>query len=200
MGQRTQILVLKENNKGERKAYFFHHQWGYGRNMYLTVMDIQTRDYFKETFAQGYSFLTSPILGATDTKWYDITKDISVEVLNAVDPDNFKSITDVFAYGDNDNGGIFVYIKEDEVAYHGANIKIGFLLGDEDEESVYDGKLYNEGNGKAFERWLTPAEYGRMNGGSIYSDPDFIAMFTQFCDYFGIEHYEPTAPTTADKE
>ena len=189
MGQRTQMLVLKENNKGERKAYFFHHQWGYGRNMYLTVMDIQTRDYFKETFAQGYSFLTSPILGATDTKWYDITKDIPVEVLNAVDPDNFKSITDVFAYGDNDNGGIFVYIKEDEVAYHGANIKIGFLLGDVDATYTYNGKTTNVGAGGAFARWLTPTEYGRMNGCNDFSDPEFIRIFNAFCKYFEITHY-----------
>ena len=189
MGQRTQMLVLKENNKGERKAFFFHHQWGFGRTMYLTFMDIFTGDYFKETFAPGYNFLTADLLGATKHKWDDITNGVPAGVIEAVDPDNFKSITDVFAYGDNNNGGMFVYIKEDETSYRGATFKIGFLLGDADATYTYNGKTNNVGEGGAFARWLTPTEYGRMNGGNDFSDPEFIGIFNAFCKYFEITHY-----------
>lgn len=186
MGQRTQVLVIKESNKGIKKAHFFHNQWGFGRVMYLGLMDLFLQDYSKDTFQKDYNFLDCKF--ATNSKFYNETEYVSDEVLENVDINDISSIRKVFDYGDNNNGGMVVYIKEDEVEYSNSKFKIGFFLGSEDTESEWDGKVYNEGNDKeAFARWLTPEEYGRMNGGSKYSDTEFVKIFNDFCKYFEIE-------------
>lgn len=193
MGQRTQVLVIKENNKNEKKVHFFHHQWGFGRVMYLGLMDLFMQDYSKETFENGYNFFDCSF--KTSGKFYEITDEVPKEVLEAVDINNFDTIKKVFKYGDNNNGGMVVHIKEDETDWYRSDFKVGFLLGYEDAESEYvddDGNVekYNEGNGKAFERWLTPQEYGKLNGGSDYSDDLFLEMFDKFCKYFNIKYIE----------
>lgn len=187
MGQRTQVLVIKENNKGEKRSHFFHCQWGFGRVMYLALMDLFMQDYSKETFDKNYDFFDCSF--KTSGKFYDVTDEVPKEVLDAVDINDLDTIRNVFGYGDNNNGGMVVYIKENEKSYEISDFKVGFLLGEEDTESEWDGKLYNEGNDKeAFSRWLTPQMYGRMNGGSNYSDSDFVKIFSSFCRYFGIEY------------
>lgn len=222
MGQRTQILVVRENKLGEKKARFYHHQWGYGRNMYHAIMDAFLNDYSKETFDQNYNFLDynnfttfgrklhdeTPMTMddvEKELKKHDYTKDFKDEIrktikdkgsyynrqlnlnfdtwpaltkaLEEVDLNNFDTIKNVFAYGDNNNGGLVIHIKEHpEHSFYGAEFKIGFLLGDEDATPTE----------KAFERYLTPTEYAKMNGGSEYSDEKFIEMFNAFCEYYGI--------------
>ena len=84
MGQRTQILVIKENNKGERQAEFYHHQWGYGRNMYLAFMDCVIKDYGKDTWQNDYDFFKAH--GIEGGKWYNCTEDVPKNVLQAADP------------------------------------------------------------------------------------------------------------------
>ena len=54
MGQTTQVLVIKENNEGVKKATFFHNQWGYGRVMYLGFMDLFMQDYAKAITSESY--------------------------------------------------------------------------------------------------------------------------------------------------
>lgn len=85
-----------------------------------------------------------------------------------------------------------VYIKENPTEnYLTSQFKVGFLMGFEDEycTSTYDNKTYNKRNigEKPFSRWLTPVEYGRINGGNKYSDENFIEMVYKFCEYFKIE-------------
>lgn len=182
MGQRTQILVIRENNKGQRKSRFYHHQWGFGRVMYLAVMDAVMSDYNKETFADDYNFLNAHEFSTNERltneerfgDWPELT-----DALSKADPDNLDTIRNVFDFGDNNNGGCVIYIRENETKYHNSTFKIGFLLGTEDE-------TYQE---KAFARWLSPAEYGKMNGGSDYSNEDFVDMFEKFCKYFGVEYF-----------
>lgn len=187
MGQRTQVLVIKENNKGEKSCHFFHCQWGFGRVMYLGLMDLFMQDYSKHIHENGYNFLNCKF--ATTSEFRDITDEVPQNVLDCADISNLNTIRDVFDYGDNNNGGMVVYIKENEKEYKVSDFKVGFLLGEEDTECGWDGKVYNEGNDKeAFSRWLTPQMYGRMNGGSNYSDSDFVKMFSSFCRYFGIEY------------
>lgn len=189
MGQRTQVLVIKENNKKQKKCYFFHYQWGFGRVMYMGLMDLFMQDYNKETFDRDYNFLDCKF--GTNKKFYDITNEVPQKVLDAVDVKNFDTIKAVFEHGDNNNGGMVVYIKENKTEYHGSRFKVGFLLGYEDTEGEYEGEIYNEGNDKeAFARWLSPEEYGRMNGGNEYSDKQFVAMFKKFCRYFGIKFFK----------
>lgn len=191
MGQRTQVLVIKENNKKERKVTFLHNQWGYGRKMYMALMDMFFQDYHKDTFKRGYSFL-SPAEVATSSSFCDCTDEVPTKVLENVDPNNFASIVHVFDYGDNNNGGLVIYIKEKKTEYSTSNFKIGFLLGLEDTYRKYEnGEEINVGHDeKPFLRWLTPEEYGKMNGGSNYSDEKFVRIFMRFCRYFGIKFFK----------
>ena len=191
MGQRTQVLVIKENNKKERKVTFLHNQWGFGRKMYMALMDMFFQDYHKDTFKRGYSFL-SPAKVATSSSFYDCTDEVPTKVLEDVDPNNFASMVRVFDYGDNNNGGLVIYVKEKKTGYSTSNFKIGFLLGLEDTYHKYeDGEEINVGHDeKPFLRWLTPEEYGKMNGGSDYSDEKFVRIFMRFCRYFGIKFFK----------
>lgn len=187
MGQRTQVLVIKEKNNGERKSHFFHIQWGFGRIMYLGLIDLLLQDYNKDTFKDGYSFLDCKF--ATNEKIHDISDGVPEDVLNNASVKNFDSIRKVFEYGDNNNGGMVVYIKESKEDYGSAKFKVGFLLGEEDIDATYNGERYNEGNDKEpFARWLTPTEYGKMNGGHEYSDDKFVRICNSFFKYFGVEY------------
>lgn len=189
MGQRVQVLVIKEKNNGKRKVSFFHHQWGIGRCLYLGFLDLFIQDYYKDTFKKGYDFFDTKF--ATNSSYYDITDDVPKRVLEAVNPDDFASCAHVFDWGDNNNGGMVVYIKEDKVEYHMSKMKVGFLLGPEDRHHVYENEEYNIGNDdNDFARWLTPAEFGSMNGGSDYSDDDFVKIFNEWLKYFDIEVFE----------
>lgn len=190
MGQRTQILVIKENNKGEVKKTLWHHQWGFGRNMYLALMSLYIADYSKDTWDKDYDFFNTSF--PTIPKLYDITDEVSKETLDAADINSLASIRRVFDVCDNNNGGMVVHITENGENYLQSHFKVGFLMGYEDEysKSMNGMETYNLENidqGKAFDRWLTPVEYGHINGGRKYSDPNFMEIVYKFCDYFGIE-------------
>ena len=190
MGQRTQIIVIKENNKGEVRKTVWHHQWGFGRIMYLALMSLYIGDYNKDTWAKGYDFFNTsfPLI----PKLTNVTDEVPKDILEQANVNDLASIRQVIDYCDNNNGAMVVYIKENPTEnYLTSQFKVGFLMGLEDEyyTSTYDNKTYNERNigEKAFSRWLTPVEYGRINGGNKYSDEDFIEMVYKFCEYFKIE-------------
>ena len=190
MGQRTQVLIIKENNKGKRKCSFFHHQWGIGRVMYFGLMDLFMQDYCKDTFDKGYDYLSRPSF-ATSKRFYDLTDEVPAKVLEQVNPDNFATIAHVFDWGDNNNGGLVVYMRENKIAYHTSDIKIGFLIGPEDTHSIWNGEEYHVGNDDdAFVRWLTPSEYGALDINSDYADAEFVRIFNDFCNYFEISVFE----------
>lgn len=190
MGQRTQIIVIKENNKGEVRKTVWHHQWGFGRIMYLALMSLYIGDYNKDTWVEGYDFFNTsfPLI----PKLINVTDEVPKDILEQANVDNLASIRRVIDYCDNNNGAMVVYIKENPTEkYLTSQFKVGFLMGLEDEyyTSTYDNKTYNKRNigEKPFSRWLTPVEYGRINGGNKYSDEDFIEMVYKFCEYFEIE-------------
>ena len=190
MGQRTQIIVIKENNKGEVRKTVWHHQWGFGRIMYLALMSLYIGDYNKDTWAEGYDFFNTsfPLI----PKLINVTDEIPKDILGQANVNDLASIRQVIDYCDNNNGAMVVYIKENPTEnYLTSQFKVGFLMGLEDEyyTSTYDNKTYNKRNigEKPFSRWLTPVEYGRINGGNKYSDEDFIEMVYKFCEYFEIE-------------
>lgn len=190
MGQRTQIIVIKENNKGEVRKTVWHHQWGFGRIMYLALMSLYIGDYNKDTWAEGYDFFNTsfPLI----PKLINVTDDVPKDILEQANVNDLASIRQVIDYCDNNNGAMVVYIKENPTEnYLTSQFKVGFLMGLEDEyyTSTYDNKTYNKRNigEKPFSRWLTPVEYGRINGGNKYSDEDFIEMVYKFCEYFEIE-------------
>lgn len=175
MGQRTQIIVVKENNNGERQIEVYHHQWGYGRNMYLALMGCVINDYNKNTFRDDYDFFKTH--GIKNDAWSNVTDEISKEVLENVYLDEINTIKDVFSECDNNNGGMVIHVKENKNKFEMASYKVGFLLGYEDACDP-------------FESWASPQEYGENNGGSDYSDEDFVEMFDKFCKYFGIEYFD----------
>lgn len=190
MGQRTQIIVIKENNKGEVRKTVWHHQWGFGRIMYLALMSLYISDYNKDTWAEGYDFFNTsfPLI----PKLINVTDAVPKDILEQANVNDLASIRQVIDYCDNNNGAMVVYIKENPTEnYLTSQFKVGFLMGLEDEyyTSTYDNKTYNKRNigEKPFSRWLTPVEYGRINGGNKYSDEDFIEMVYKFCEYFEIE-------------
>ena len=189
MGQRTQIIVIKENNKGEVRKTVWHHQWGFGRIMYLALMSLYIGDYNKDTWAEGYDFFNTsfPLI----PKLINVTDEVPKDILEQANVNDLASIRQVIDYCDNNNGAMVVYIKENPTNYMTSQFKVGFLMGLEDEyyTSTYDNKTYNKRNigEKPFSRWLTPVEYGRINGGNEYSDEDFIEMVYKFCEYFDIE-------------
>ena len=190
MGQRTQIIVIKENNKGEVRKTVWHHQWGFGRIMYLALMSLYIGDYNKDTWAEGYDFFNTsfPLI----PKLTNVTDEVPKDILEQANVNDLASIRQVIDYCDNNNGAMVVYIKENPTEkYLTSQFKVGFLMGFEDEyyTSTDDNKTYNKRNigEKPFSRWLTPLEYGRINGGNEYSDEDFIEMVYKFCEYFEIE-------------
>ena len=190
MGQRTQIIVIKENNKGEVRKTVWHHQWGFGRIMYLALMSLYIGDYNKDTWTEGYDFFNTsfPLI----PKLINVTDEVPKDILEQANVNDLASIRQVIDYCDNNNGAMVVYIKENPTEnYLTSQFKVGFLMGLEDEyyTSTYDNKTYNKRNigEKPFSRWLTPVEYGRINGGNKYSDENFIEMVYKFCEYFKIE-------------
>lgn len=176
MGQRTQILVIKERNNGERKVSFHHHQWGFGRVMYLAAMDLIMQDCNRD-YDWKDRWFTEEAKFPTNSRISNETPYIPRWVLEAVSPADFKSIMRVFAFGDNNNGGMVIHVKQDEDHFNRSHFTIGFLLGPEDCRRTTDTE---------FSRWLTPAEYARLNRGSEYSDDEFVEMFRQFTDYFEV--------------
>lgn len=198
MGQRTQIIVIKENNKGEVRKTVWHHQWGFGRTMYLALMSLYIGDYNKDTWAEGYDFFNTsfPLI----PNLINITNEIPKDILEQANVNNLASIRQVIDYCDNNNGAMVVYIKEHPTEnYLTSQFKVGFLMGFDDEyyTSIYNNETNNERNigEKPFSRWLTPVEYGRINGGNEYSDANFIEMVYKFCEYFEIETIKEDKPT-----
>ena len=202
MGQRTQIIVIKENNKGEVRKTVWHHQWGFGRIMYLALMSLYIGDYNKDTWAEGYDFFNTsfPLI----PKLINVTDEVPKDILEQANVNDLASIRQVIDYCDNNNGAMVVYIKENPTNYMTSQFKVGFLMGLEDEyyTSTYDNETYNERNigEKAFSRWLTPVEYGRINGGNEYSDEDFIEMVYKFCEYFEIDTIKEDKPVEENEK
>lgn len=191
MGQRTQIIVIKKDCEGKVKKTVWHHQWGFGRNMYLALLSLHIADYSKDTFSKDYDFFDTSF--PTIPKLYNVTEEIPKEILEQADVNSLASIRQVFDYCDNNNGGMVIQITENTDNYNPSQFKIGFLMGYEDEycTSADNKEVYNPENfgEKPFSRWLTPEEYGRINGGKRYSDIDFIEMIRKYCNYFGIETF-----------
>lgn len=170
MGQRTQIIIQTESNAGARNTSVYHFQWGFGRVMFLQLFGILLQDYFKDTFTPGYAF-------GADIQMIGKGRDLSDEFtpeeresLNKLEFDNPRAVGDVLRSCDNNNGGLFVRIKEDKTAYHAAAISFAFMPG------------YEEGGN--YDRFCTAKEYANFT--PSYSDPDFYNLFDSFCKYFNL--------------
>ena len=190
MGQRTQILFVKKHNNGTQTAHVLHRQWGFGRQMYLAFMDLFISDYFKDTFKKDYSFdkdvMPFSAFPGNQLEYNLEDKYMPKGLLENLDLNNLDSVREVFEHCDNNNGGMIIQMTEDKDKWRGADYKIAFMLGSEDayKYDENDNRITIE---EPFSRYLTPAEYGEMNGGSDCSDAGFVKVFDDFCEYFGIE-------------
>lgn len=182
MGQRTQMIIQRVNNKGEKRTEVWHLQWGYGRIMYLNLMGLLIQDYFKETFEKDYSFLNGNDKIKPALRPYDITHEFSAEQLNELNELDFSEpakVGDILRCCNNNNGGCFVRITEDEKEYHNAHIQFAFMTGYE--------------SGGAYDKFVTLEEYAKKEGFE-YTKGGFIPMFKKFISYFDIEDMAQPKP------
>lgn len=183
-------MLVKKHNNGTQTAHVLHRQWGFGRQMYLALMDLLISDYFKDTWKKDYSYdkdvMPFSVFPTEERLKNDLCDDyIPEHLLKDLDLNNVGNVREIFEHCDNNNGGLVIQMTEAENKYGASEFKIGFMLGSED---AYD---YDENDVRIvkeepFTRYLTPDEYGEMNGGNTYSDAKFVKIFNDFCEYFEI--------------
>lgn len=201
MGQRTNIILVSKDTKGNGNVKVYHNQWGIGRRMPLALMSL---------FNGLYNNLSKVSYEWYHTNLKDIMHlnekdcDISLEYEFNYDSDGnllpqgvtempcemaFDDWKDNQLVGsfidlrcDNNNGAMVVFCLMDDNGEPNPDVdlKIGFLLGHEDEDEA----------GKAYEKWLSPEEYMSLKINSGYSDEGFQYMFRMFLEYFEIEYCE----------
>lgn len=205
MGQRTQVLIIKHSKNGQKQVDFYHCQWGYGRCMYLAVMYLYIRYYNTSVYQYEKS---------DDKTWEERKRDMATrfllqhgtldglgnfyhenknpefkrqyqDILDKADINDFESIWNACLCGDNNNGWCVIDITPGQDEYDNPHFKIGWILGTE--ETMYCDRWGNCKTNKYYKQWMTSEEYGKLNGGSNFSDKKFIKMFRAFCDYFDIE-------------
>lgn len=203
------MLIIKHSRDGQKKVEFYHNQWGYGRCMYLAVMYLYMRYYntdswgfedkddcgtlderrqhretnfiFRHGTLEGMGNFSDELSFCKEGKERMAQQDF----YNTADIGDLDSVLNVCETGDNNNGWCVVDIAPGDDEFDKPHFKVGWILGDE-ETLDYD-KYDNCRRNKWYHKWATAEEYGRLNGGSDYSDKQFVKMFREFCDYFGIE-------------
>ena len=183
MGQRTQMLIQTVNNKGEKKNRLYHFQWGFGRTMFLQLMDLYLSDYFKDCFQKDYSVFDVTKL----TKHaYDITNE--VDIPEDLDINNIEQVKSIFEHCDNNNGGMVIQVTEDKVDYHGFHYLIGLVLGYEGCWD-YDKEIEIE---KPFSRFVSWKEFFEKEGGEFCENKGFLQMWRGFIKFGNIKFIKPT--------
>lgn len=203
MGQRTQMLVIKRAENGEKRVSFYHNQWGFGRCMFLGVMELFIQYYNSDEYSFGSNakerarnFLFG--VGKLDYKGSNFVNELSptnkwdkdywdkqIDKVKAVDIDDLNSVLQVCECGDNNNGWCVVEITQGKEAYDKPNFRIGWLLGNE--ETSHTDKFGNIMRNLYYHKWVTSEQYAKLNGGHNYSDNKFSKMFCEFRDYFEIK-------------
>lgn len=216
MGQRTFILVRKkflnpETFEEQSTISLIHHQWGHRKSMLALFL--------QELLNLHYNMDRSLTNKLGDSRYYEGGKDIMTKhVFNFYPLNNSESYifeqpsdpkedifnTDVIQkyanMTDNNNGGMIIDVIQQyeegkdgklEPMYYGdcVRVRIGFVLGYE-EEDLYDERV----NGyipleKAFTRVCSPYEYVRKTSysGVMKEDIFFANTFTSLCNFFGVE-------------
>ena len=213
MGQRTFILVRKkflnpQSMEEQSTISLIHHQWGYRKTMLAMFL--------QELLNLHYNMDRSLTNKLGDSRYYEGGKDIMVNhvfnfyPLNSAedsyifeqpsDPKEDIFNTDVIqkyaSMTDNNNGGMIIdviqqYTNKVEPRYYGncVKVRIGFVLGGE-EEDFYSKKI----NGyipieRAFERLVSPYEYVKKTSYIDYYEEDlfFAKTFVSLCNFFGVE-------------
>lgn len=216
MGQRTQVLIIKHSRDGQKKVEFYHHQWGYGRNMFLAVMFLYMRYYGssawnyepregswderKVTMERNFIFDVGKLEGMDsfyhENEQKEWTK-VQQEILDKADINDFKSVMDACGMGDNNNGWCVIDITPGKDEWDNPHFKVGWILG---EEGYSRDRWGNYKPNKYYEEWVTAEEYGKLNVGNNFSDRKFVKMYLSFCNYFDIEDIAKLEREKAAKE
>gem|GEM_PF-5320865 len=172
MGQRTMFYTVAEDRDGNKwlRSYYCHD--GSGRLMPLVAMKC-----IINSFMRSYNWKTHVSRIGIDVP-EDVMKNEHFLILGSeaeLTPQYFGKLA-----VDNNNGAMVLFIKESENALQYDNYKIGFLLGPEDEK-------YEQGLGKAWERWLTLDEWCGMEVNRGGADKKFLTWFHGFMEEFEVE-------------
>lgn len=178
MGQRTQVILQKVNNQGKKDNKVYHFQWGFGRTMFLQLMDLFITDYFKDTWEKSYSFFEDIVLKERAT---DITQE--VDFPKNFDASDIEQVKSIINQCHNNNGCMVIQLFESERQYETSNFKIGLLLGS---ESLLDINT-NEYTEEPLSRFVSVEEYWDKEGGEFARDVNFQNMFKSFIQFAGIE-------------
>lgn len=179
MGQRTAILVKRNFKDGTSETRLIHYQWGFGKTMVAHFMqEFLKSQYNYNSYDKGLKHYFK-----FDTRKYATYKK-SKKDINVWD---IETVQKWFDITDNNNGGMVVEITEEDSKYSFRlqDVKIGFLLGDEECEYNWDKQEYV--NEKPFERFVSSNEYMYRTGGETYCPKMFRLSFNGFCETFGIK-------------
>ncbi len=193
MGQRTAFLIKRTFWDGKVNIRLVHHQWGIGRVMHNNFMkaflEMVTYRGFQEKTLKD--FMT--IIDDEHSLYFE--KNFRKGSLATPDVFDKKVIKRYFNKTDNNNGGMIIDIKEksSEKQPWGLdieNIKIGFVVGDEECDYDYDKDKYI--GDKPFEKLYTGEEYVKISCDGEYAYPEFLEMWQGFIKNFEIEEVTDT--------
>jgi hypothetical protein len=199
MGQRVNIILAVEDSEGIKKVTVYHDQWGIGRKCPLNIMSLHHAIY------NGCSHEgSSTDLINLDPKRSDLFAEYELNydadgVQNGNDEVHspFSDFMDPASVGafidelcDNNNGAMVIHVQETVDNFvRSYDMKVGFLLGHEDEYFTDDsGKEWNKKNrkfGKAFSRWLTLEEWCGLPINDR-ADKKFTKIVKSYMEYFNI--------------
>lgn len=170
MGQRTQIILVKENLKRSREIRIFRHNLGYGKMTYMTLIELCIQHYNNNDNFNNFEKFRL-IKGFHETSINFDNDEIDIN-----NPKYFKYILERY---DNNNGGLVIYLKQKKDVFINYDCYIGFLLGSGD---------YEYGDETLKNKYLNPFEYGRLNIYNYQIEAEFLEMFDKFCKCFNIKY------------
>ena len=208
MGQRVNIVLKVTDKENKTKVTIYHDQWGIGRKGLLNIIALHHALYNREF---GKSITETVHLYPEQCGIINLCEFVYEKSKLTgrwkTDPGGFKTLKNVSVPSkigefidsncDNNNGAVYIEVTEKKAegtTLPEYEMKIGFLLGHEDEYGVYNyshgPKIYNKENekyGKAFSRWLSLEEWCNLGINRSYADEEFKKICKEFFDYFGIE-------------
>lgn len=182
MGQRTQIILIRESRNGTRKINVMHFQNGIDDRMLLAFTSIITAHELAPWYYKDYNFNDGD--GINDTfgsRAFDITTEFEPELLSSIDPDDITTVQAVFNRCDNNNGGMVIHAKETydkENYHHEVSYRIAFLLGWEQTDE----------DKKPFSEYIDAEQYMQAIHGDSYDA--FVYAFEQFCAHFNVNYIQ----------
>lgn len=194
MAQRANIILNLENSNGNKVTRIYYTAWGIGKVMPMAIMEfisnlsnasnVRATELKLNTF--NSAFIEDISLAFDEDGKYD---DINFD--DCKTPQGVKHLIE--KYSDNNNGAIVLNVIEKKANYdYEYDFEIGFLIGHEDEDYIFNDKEYNVGNPKAFEEWVTYEEWYRIvveeySRTTKNNGVDFKDLFLNFLKFFDVE-------------